>query len=164
MLAEEAVVSFKPQSVQTVDPVVLLYLPVPHVVHVPEEVAPTAAEDLPAPHAVHVPEEVAPSAVEYLPATQSVQLMDPAVLYLPASHSVHVSEEVAPSAVEYLPALQSVQSYSPMVGLYVPRSQLTQPPLSKKYPATHTQAEELVLPEEAVVSREPQSVQTVDPV
>ena len=77
------------QVMHVVAAVTLLYVPVPHAVHVELAEAPTAAEYVPSPQLVHRVASVAPVAVEYVPAPQSVHVMADTVLYLPASHVVH---------------------------------------------------------------------------
>ena len=77
------------QVMHVVAAVTLLYVPVPHAVHVERAEAPTAAEYVPSPQLVHRVASVAPVAVEYVPVPQSVHVMADTVLYLPASHVVH---------------------------------------------------------------------------
>jgi hypothetical protein len=95
---------FDGQVMHVVADVTLLYLPVPHAVHVELAEAPTAAEYVPAPQLVHrvAPvAPVAPVAVEYVPAPQSVHVMAAdTVLYLPAAHVVHAEfAEAVPSSL-----------------------------------------------------------------
>ena len=92
---------FDGQVMHVVAAVTLLYLPVPHAVHVELAEAPTAEEYVPAPQLVHRVAPVAPVAVEYVPAPQSVHLMAAdTVLYLPATHVVHAEfTEAVPSSL-----------------------------------------------------------------
>ena len=102
---------FDGQVMHVVAAVTLLYLPVPHAVHVELAEAPTAAEYVPAPQLVHRVASVAPVAVEYVPAPQIVH--DSSVVcpvktpYLPAPQSVHL---MAADTVLYLPATHVVHA------------------------------------------------------
>jgi hypothetical protein len=92
---------FDGQVMHVVAAVTLLYLPVPHAVHIELAEAPSAAEYVPAPQLVHRVAWVAPVAAEYVPAPQSVHLMAAdTVLYLPATHVVHAAfAEAVPSSL-----------------------------------------------------------------
>jgi hypothetical protein len=88
---------FDGQVMHVVAAVTLLYLPVPHAVHVELAEAPTAAECVPPKQLVH---RVASVAVEYVPAPESVHVMADRVLYLPATHVVHAEfTEAVPSSL-----------------------------------------------------------------
>ncbi len=116
-----------PQSVHTaleVAPVLVEYLPAPQSVHA---TLPLVVLYLPAAHAVHVP----PFGPVY-PMLQ-VQLESAALplgeLEL-SRQTMHVVSSVAPVLVEYLPAAQSVHATLPLVVLYLPAAQAVHGPPS----------------------------------
>ena len=123
-------------------PVVLLYFPVTHVLHVPPSgpVYPTlhvhaALAELPlgelepVGHVTQVAATVAATVSEYVPTTQSVHAAAVAPVtpeYLPATQLVHA---VAPSTLEYEPGIQFVHCgmlVAPTMLEYLPTAQLVQ--------------------------------------
>ena len=82
-------------------PVVIEYLPAPHLVQVLSSEAPMVVEYFPVPQSVQTLAAEAPRVVEYLPIPQSEHSSDPIVtLNLPGTHAVHT-----PPSTPVYPAL-----------------------------------------------------------
>ena len=132
---------------QLAEPVIAVYLPASHAVHVPPSgpVDPAlqmqlVTTALPAGElefggqSMHVELAEAPTAVEYVPAAQSLQTADPVnALYCPASHGVQASPSIPKNpalqvqlVTTALPAGelefdgQAVQAADPVDALYFP--------------------------------------------
>ena len=178
-----------PQSVQSSEPVPILYVPATHAVHVPPSLPVKPASQMQsvrsllawgaselAGHASHT-SDVAPTVDEYLPLPQSVHVSEPVlILYFPATHAVQV-----PPSLPVKPALQVqsvwtvlpwgefallgqlVQVPAPDVLLYLPAEQLVHnPPSGPLEPMLHVHALTVVLPL-GDVDCEGQVVQAAEP-
>jgi hypothetical protein len=111
---------FDGQVMHVVAAVTLLYLPVPHAVHVELAEAPSAAEYVPAPQLVHRVASVAPVAVEYVPAPQTI----------------HNPSAVCPVKIPYLPALQSVHLMAADTVLYLPATHVVHAAFAEAVPSS----------------------------
>ena len=111
---------FDGQVMHVVADVTLLYLPVPHAVHVELAEAPTGAEYVPAPHLVHRVASVAPISVEYVPAPQTM----------------HESSEFCPVKIPYLPAPQSVHFMAADTVLYLPATHVVHSEFAEALPSS----------------------------